>query len=229
MSSPEAFLNNVILTSEAARSWLASKLTLLHRMPLLARIRQTVSKPPSIWMVTGLQYIEQATVSSAANATRSVEGNILVTVPDPTLVAVMADIPAVQSGISSSLNESAGSNYGHQNERVWAAQFRPLKVMYRLAGEEAMGQSSSTSPTWIKLLDPENFGRHGIRNDGDGAEDQGLVAAAAQVTVTDDGITEPGHVVNPRSMLDTMMDVDWSFLYEMLEKEYEMLEKEHGE
>lgn len=212
-------MNNVILNSDNSRTWLASKLTLLYRMALFAKLRKAVSKPPKIWMVTGLQYIEDATISTVANAARSTAGNVRVPFPDPSLVAAIADIPTVQGGVSSLGNEAATSDYDHADERIWAAQFRPLKVEYRLS-TETMHRSGTTDTTWIKLCGPENLRHEGIRTEEGGDEEHETrtdCASLAQIVGIDD--IEIDQTDISRTVLDSMLDVDWVLLDEMLSDE----------
>lgn len=193
-------------------------LTLRGRMTLLSRLRRTFSKPPKIWMVTGIQYLEDAVVTSAANQFRSAAGPASIPVLDPTLVAAVADIPSIHGGLAVGGNVST-SNYGHTDERVWAAQFRPLKVNYHIHGHE-IDESMRMSPTWIRLRSPNNLGRQGIRMEHSSeSNDQVLKNPPkfAEVVGIAGVCTDVGEEKTPHSVLDSMLDVDWALMDEVLQ------------
>lgn len=158
-------------------------------------------------MVTGLQYLEDATASVGGGTERVTEGSVKIPPPDLAVVAAMADINAIDVKGSVSRNEESTSTYGHQDERIWAAQFRALDVRYHVDAEG--DQSPKTGSTWIALHGPENIGGQGIR-EGDDVE-SGSVPVYAEIA----GMEEDCGI----SVLETMLDVDWALLDELLYEE----------
>lgn len=203
----------MILESDSARRWLAAKLAVLHRMPAVAAMQNWASKAPKIWMVTGLQYIENGSVTSVSSKERSAKLQVAAPVPDPTLITTLARIPAVDATGSAGVHSNMTAAYGYQDERVWAAQFRALDVRFRSKSEKGEAERDKS---WIELDDAKSLGRYGIRGDdiGDALEEGDMLGQVSGVHYEDDDIDSL--TVEP-SLIDGMLDVNWSLLDELLE------------
>jgi len=222
LADPEAFLNEVLLKSEAARSWLSAKLSVLHRMPLVAKVQKAVSKPPKIWMVTGVQYVQGGAVTSVSNSAWSGSLHATIPMPDPTLVAAIAAIPSVEATASATISGGTAAIYGHAEERVWAAQFRALEVEFRGPSDKEAGQG------WIELHDAKNLGRYGLRAGGAREGREEGRASRAQVAGVSDGHLLSSEA-DSQSVLDTMLAVDWTLLEELLDLQEEDAEEDDEE
>jgi hypothetical protein len=195
-------------------------------MPIAAKIQKSVSKAPKIWMVTGLQYIKDASVASGTGKGRSAKLQATLPVPDPTLMATLANIPAIDVSGSTAAHNNMNETYAYKHERIWAAQFRALNVQFRSKSEKAVAQRDNS---WIELDDAKNLGRHGIRDDY--AEDTGEEESTslAQVTgVSDEGGDIHDPTVKPQSILDTMLEVNWTLLNELLRLQDDGDQEEDG-
>lgn len=193
-------------------------------MAIVAAVQKRLNKAPKIWMVTGIQYIEGGNVTNSASGATSGKTQATVPVPDPMLAAAAVSI---KGGVSGNTSGSTASEYGHAEERVWAAQFRPLKVEYCRPGDGTRG-STDGGRAWIKLHDPENLKQHGVRAEDDEEEDViERLAPFAQVVGTDDGeYSGNGQEMSPQAVLDSMLDSDWALLDELLDSG-EDLDEDH--
>jgi hypothetical protein len=129
---PTKFLRSSVLASEEAVSWLTAKLVFGKKFWLRGGFLGG-SKHPKIWMVTGIQLVCNAEIKSGWNT--SFNANIAATlpIPEPVIGTAVAALPrggSVGIDVKHGQGSEANNEYLHRDERVWAAQFRELKVKY---------------------------------------------------------------------------------------------------
>lgn len=210
---PERFLNEVLLLSSAARTWLATQLSVSRRMSRTAWAWSRAFQHPRIWMVTGVQYISGAHITDSASKGFSVSFDLTLPLPEPVAalaLGVGSDGPG-SLGITTSRQRSGQSQmeYCHTDERVWAAQFAALNVKYYWSDERARPRAL---PDLIRLHDLVDLGPTGIRS-GDGPGD---VEQFADILGLEEESEEGGTPV-----LDAMLDVDWGLMDEYLSMAYD--------
>jgi hypothetical protein len=202
IKKPEKFLQDVILTSKEARSWLADQLSVSQTMYYLSQAG--LRKPSRLWMLTGIQYITDAVVTSGQIQHKTTSASANVPAPEPISAAVM--MLGGQEGVSGGFNldEASGTRtaYAHQEERVWAAQFKELKVQFTSAPA-----SSIELPNKIPLRDVVDIKSGAIRA-GSQSIDFTLSAGYAEVCGVEDDDTE----LSGEELLERMQDVDWGLL-----------------
>jgi hypothetical protein len=92
------------------------------------------SSHPRIWMVTGVQLLAKAEVKVGWSAESQTDGKVTIPVPEPTssiAMATFADAGTVQVAGHRGDASDATDQYNHDDERVWMAQFREVKIKYR--------------------------------------------------------------------------------------------------
>ncbi|RYP18996.1 hypothetical protein DL765_003579 [Monosporascus sp. GIB2] len=142
------FLNSEILSSPEAIRWLNERIFLSKNQYRLNRLKMGMSRHPQVWMVTGIQMLSDATVRSGR--TGSAKAGVNLQVPTPELALVMAAALGADGGMGSadvSISKEGESNveYYHQDERVWAAQFRRLKLSFIKDGMAQLGSEKKVS------------------------------------------------------------------------------------
>ncbi|KUI63010.1 Metacaspase-1 [Cytospora mali] len=133
------FLNEMIMNSPGAKDWLNSRITVAKHMYYLNQLKFGSSRHPQIWMVTGVQLLSDVTVEYEESSSKTAGLRFKVPAREMATLAVnfvLADDSMVSGGASASQSKLGKRNvrYTHTNERVWAAQFRRLKVDFLRAG-----------------------------------------------------------------------------------------------
>jgi hypothetical protein len=155
------FLNCVILGCPDAKNWLNSRITIARKIFYLNRLRIGKDRHPQIWMVTGVQLLSDVTVRSEQTASANVGANFQV--PPPEIMSAAAAGLGDGSGVGGQVSNKKGGGsiveYHHVDERVWAAQFRRLRLDFIKDG--TTGPAPAREVSLHDLLD---LGRMGMRN-----------------------------------------------------------------
>jgi hypothetical protein len=213
---PETFLNEVLLKDEHARTWLQRHLSISRKMYYLKQASFGKGKHPQIWLVTGIQYITDAHITTGWTASTSASLGFTVPTPEPATAALA--MLTGEGGLSAkaSTSRQSGSNtaFHHQDKRIWAAQFTPLDAKFyprSQVGEE------EKFPKYIKLDDLEDLIRSGVRAEDlpEKAEDFEEFAEISQVEGED--CDQPDEA--QAELIESMVGVDWDMFEKYLSLE----------
>ncbi|KAL1879183.1 hypothetical protein Daus18300_001762 [Diaporthe australafricana] len=177
------FLNSVILSSPEAKKWLSSRIALSKTMLLLNRLKVGKSRHPQIWMVTGVQMLSNATVYSERTGSAKTGANIQAPTPElasAVLAAAGGDGKLAEAAISSSTGGFTNVEYQHEGERVWAAQFRRLKLDF-LDGGASDSDSSEADVSLDGLL---HLGLTGMKGGAQVADETRHIAGVSDGDMT---------------------------------------------
>ena len=204
---PETFLNEVLLASSSARSWLASRLSVSRAM--YYRSQAGLSKLPHVWMVTGVQYITDAYVTNGRTRHQTASASVNVPMPEP--LSAMATVIGVQEGVSGGfeVDNTSGTtmSYHHKDERVWAAQFSQLSLKFT-----PKPKSADDLPNQIPLLDLIDIKLGAVRA-GVPSSDISLSQESAEISGLEDDDSQQS---SSDEILKRMQDVDWGTLHTFL-------------
>jgi len=213
---PESFLNEVVLGSPLAKAWLGQQLSISRKMYHLSRLKFGKSRYPRIWLVTGIQYISNARVTNGWSKSSEVSLGFTVPVPEP--VSAAATIATAQGALSAKASLSSSSDastaYRHHDERVWAAQFTPLKVKFHPQSKEA---DETAFPTHIKLHNLEDLTTAGVRF-GAQSEQPEPVEGFAEISGLEEQSNEQSQEAE-NELIEATHEIDWDFYEEYLEVE----------
>jgi hypothetical protein len=130
IKKPEKFLREEVLTQPDAKDWIKKQASILFK----SFWGNYKFRAPEIWMCTGVQLVTGGDVH--VGASRSVNET----------VAAKADVGAAagsppkigEVGVEVTHGHSGRNNndYGHEDERVWAAQFMQVKIEYGDQGDK---------------------------------------------------------------------------------------------
>jgi len=211
---PESLLNEVVLKSPLAKAWLEQQLSISRKMYHLSRLKFGKSRYPRIWFVTGIQYISNAHVVNGWS--KSSEASLGFTVPVPEPVTAAATIATAQGALSAKASLSSHSDaiaaYHHHDERVWAAQFTPLKVKFH---HRSQGAVEAAFPTHIKLHDLEDLTTAGVRSGAQSGQ-PGPVEGSAEISGLEDRSNEQSQEAK-NELIEATQEIDWDFYEEYLE------------
>lgn len=126
MSRPHTFFQDVVLKSEAAQKWLQVRLTVADKFP--TRVKNLVKPSPSIWLLTGVYLMTNASHQLVMSSSSTHKGAIQVPVPEPSGVAAALGVSSVGGSVSSESKKSLGSSATIEGERVWAARWQKVRV-----------------------------------------------------------------------------------------------------
>jgi len=207
IKTPEKFLNEVLLASPSARAWLTTQLSISRVIYYVNRAG--LSKPPRIWMVTGIQYIIDANVVNNRSQHQVVSASANIPVPEPVSAAVA--ILGGQEGLSGGFVVDSSSrmkmSYHHEDERVWAAQFTQLAVKFTPKPE-----SIDDLPNRIPLRDVVDLKSAGVRA-GSQPPDFTLTEEFAEICGLEEDNTPQS---SGEDLVKRMQDVDWGMLNKYL-------------
>lgn len=199
-------MNEAILASAQARAWLADRLSICRRIHYL---KSLAGKAPQIWMLTGVQLIEEGSVRFAQGLSASTGGGF--TIPIPELATQLA-LAATGNGAVSGKGDiyakmDSESAYGYQGSRVWAAQFRRLKMKARK--QIISEQDGQAAGEWVKLRQLDNLKRDGVRDKKDNKDEYEQPPEDMNATNVElsDALGETGE-----EMIGDLVDVDWSLV-----------------
>jgi len=207
IKKPETFLNEVLLASPAARTWLVNQLSISRTMYYLNQAG--LSKPPHIWMVTGIQYITDAHVVS--NRTRHQTASASANIPVPEPISAAVTILGGQEGLSGGFKVDSESgtkmSFSHKDERVWAVQFTQLAVKFTPNAADDLHNR-------IPLRDVVDLKSGGVRAESQVTEFT-LSGESAEVCGLEE---DDNHQSSADSLVKRMQDVDWGMLNICLEQ-----------
>ncbi|KUJ17459.1 uncharacterized protein LY89DRAFT_53904 [Mollisia scopiformis] len=156
------FLNRVVLASPGAREWLNSRTAVSEKIYHLNKLKLGKARHPQIWLVTGIQLLSEVSLRNETNTAS--KGRVSVQIPPPEPVSGVASILLNNGGVGAKGTISNGATnavkFSHKEERVWAAQFRRLKLDFV---KKAAIQSSLVKE--ISLLDLQDLGQAGMKGD----------------------------------------------------------------
>ncbi|MCJ1283429.1 hypothetical protein MMC26_002758 [Xylographa opegraphella] len=123
---PAKFFEDVILQTDAARFWLQSRLAVSKKLKYYYGLTM---RDPSIWLLTGIYMMKDATCLSVSGKSSDLGGSITAPLPDPSGIAAMLQLnPNVHWKTSSGLTVGGGSTF--LGDRVWAAQYHRVGAKY---------------------------------------------------------------------------------------------------
>ncbi|KAK6359277.1 hypothetical protein TWF696_000440 [Orbilia brochopaga] len=212
IKKPETFLNEVVLKSEGARAWLAAHLSVSR---YAAYKRNTLGTGTRIWLVTGIQTVANANISVVNRQDKSLSFSATAPAPDPVVAAVTVltgDGGIASVGVTNTTTKETATSYGHEDARIWAAQFTQLSVKFT---SKSSGLQSQVGPSaWIQLRDLPDHQTGGIRASARPNGVPSLNNEVAEILVGGDDGEEQ---LEGEDLLDLMQDVDWEELDEFIE------------
>jgi hypothetical protein len=149
-----AFLRDVVLKQEGVEKWIRDTLSIQATGKLIQG--KFAWKPPRIWVCTGLQLIKHGKVKYSTVNSHSGGGGINL---DAGLITT--GIPTGQSAAEfhGHLENSThvDNDYDYDDERVWAAQWMEIGVVFR-----SKGPNDKEKPMVVDLKQIEHL-EHGVR------------------------------------------------------------------
>ena len=123
---PAKFFEEVVLKSDSARFWLQSRLAVSKKLKYYYGLTM---QNPSIWLLTGIYLMKDATSLSVSGKSAGLGGSITAPLPDPSGIAAMLQLnPNAHWKTSSGLTVGGGSTF--VGDRVWAAQYYRVGAKY---------------------------------------------------------------------------------------------------
>jgi hypothetical protein len=213
---PETFLNEVLLKEKPARAWLQRQLSISRKMYYLKQASFGKARHPQVWLVTGIQYVTDANIQNGWLSSTTASIGFTVPVPEPTTTAVtvLTGQGALKAKASSSEQSGSSTAYHHDDERVWAAQFTPLKVKFYPRSQ--VGEEESF-PKYIELDNLEDLVVAGLRADSL-SQIPGNLEECAEVSLLEgDGCDQPDEA--QAELIESLVGVDWDSFEKLLGSE----------
>ncbi|PYH45926.1 uncharacterized protein BP01DRAFT_391286 [Aspergillus saccharolyticus JOP 1030-1] len=183
---PEAFLEQIVLQSGEVKRWLATHLTVSRTMHYLSRTILETDRHPHIWLVTGLQYITNASMKAGwSSSSRALTG-----IPGPILhpaVAALTGLVDASDKEPPIVYESEGSTSDATKEKIWAAQFMRLKLKFRPCDSSKVKLPDEIQLYRFVQLGGMGFEGHEHVPSQEFAQIEGLVAEDGDVEQSEDG------------------------------------------
>jgi hypothetical protein len=218
---PEAFLDDV-MKQEGVDRWIRTHASVARK----SHIGRTKWKAPELWMVTGVQHVTGGEMHFEGSSTRKFaaqgggDASMAVGAPPGTL--------KFDANINREKTNGAKNDFGHEDERVWAAQFMRITIEFGRQEDAVLTNFGSAVPKTIaqfKLEDVPDLGARGIRdipgqNDNLAGPVPKLIGriTTQQKTLEDKSDagedTDPeGIVIDDKSYVSSIQEADWD-MYE---------------
>ncbi|KAJ4990032.1 hypothetical protein SVAN01_04495 [Stagonosporopsis vannaccii] len=229
IKTPEAFLEEV-MEQPGVQEWIREHASIEHK----SKYGRHIWKAPKIWMVTAVQHVTggdiQASGSSSTNlnAALGVDSSPAAHLP-PNTIPLKAT-----AGVKSST--AATTNFGHADERIWAAQFMPVTIVYGPDEDrELSARDHAFLPKTIasfRLEDVPDLEMKGIREMGERCHGP-VPRLIGRVTVhgggcgvaEDDDDEEDDFVIDDTPYVDNKKETNW----EQYDKYKRWLQEVEGE
>jgi hypothetical protein len=215
---PEAFLEEV-LKQDGVEQWIRTHATLKHK----SKYGNHAWTAPELWLVTGVQYLTGGEYEFEDNATNELSAHggadIGAAAGGP------AGVAKLQAEARHERANGAQNGFGHEDERVWAAQFMTVKIDF---GAQASDPSLSSERSWVPktiktiyLEDVKDLEFQGVRASREQADEE-TPELVARITTTagkrDEGISEEedsaseeeeGFVVDDGPYVIALQNANW--------------------
>lgn len=217
---PEVFLGEV-MKQEGVERWIRKHASIAHK----STNGKHKWKAPELWVVTGIQYVTggefhfQGSASSKMGA--SAGGDLG--------AALGAASGAFRTKAEASRERSEGAQYdfGHSEERVWAAQFMPVKIEFGLQPEDPQLRNGNErhpkAIIQIQLDDIQDLTPRGFRAGQEEGQGSGtttteligrIVADPPVISEDDGGSDEEGLVIDDTPYVTSMQNANWDMYKE---------------
>ncbi len=129
-------MKEVVLQAPTVSAWLANQLPVSRAMYYASKLKVGKGQP-RIWMLTGVQYLTDAEVTSGNKSSSSATVSASVPPPEPLAAAIslLSGQSLLNLGGEVEKSSETGAGYHHSDERIWAAQFTPLDVQFHPANK----------------------------------------------------------------------------------------------
>jgi hypothetical protein len=150
------------MKQDGVEKWIRTHASIDHR----GRFGRNRWKSPEIWMVTGVQLVTGGEIHFEGSASKTISGKAG---GDLGAVTGLAPPGALKLNGEASHGRSNGAknDFGHEDERAWAAQFMPLMIEFgREEDAELTSQKNKHLPKTIRqfgLEDVPDLRARGIR------------------------------------------------------------------
>lgn len=124
IKKPGQFLRDEVITQDGIQEWIRTQASIAFK----GFFGKNKFKAPEIWMVTGVQLVTEGDVF--VGSSRSIS-NTLGASGDPGIsFGAPPGMTAIGGEMSYAQGSEANNGYGYEGERVWAAQFMEVKIVY---------------------------------------------------------------------------------------------------
>ncbi|KAF2642729.1 hypothetical protein P280DRAFT_506088 [Massarina eburnea CBS 473.64] len=178
---------------------------------------------PELWLVTGVQYVTGGSFTIEDDSSNEVSGQVGVD-----LSALAGGPPgAFKMKASGSRERSNGAqnDFGHEDERVWAAQFMPVKIIFGKIVDPELSDQTKIYPKTIhqfRLLDVPDLALQGLRAGNELEEEASspplelignIISETREDEEGESGGDEEGLIIDDRSYVNAIRHANWE-LYE---------------
>lgn len=210
---PEAFLEEV-LKQPGVDEWLRTHATSKYK----SRYGANTWTAPELWLVTGVQYLTGGEYQFEDNATNELSAH------GGADVGAAAGGPAGVANIQAEARHErangAQNGFGHEDERVWAAQFMSVKIDFGAQAPDPKLSGRAWAPKTIKTIyleDVKDLEFQGVRAGQKlpGEEAPELVARITTVSedrdqgMSEDEDSEEGLVIDDGPYVHALQKANW--------------------
>lgn len=147
------------------------------------------SRHPQIWMVTGIELIADVSARNEGNTSSNQSLNVQ---PPVEMITAVSSLLGSEGSVGGSISKTGTKKitveYDHKDERIWAAQFRRLKVEFIQQNKLPLGQD-------ILLDDLVDLGHGGMKSAGLEVDEIGDIAFEDDSYEEDLPMTEEDKIV----------------------------------
>lgn len=203
------------MKQDGVQEWIREHATIEHK----SKYGRHTWKAPKIWMVTAVQHVTGGDIHATGNASTKVGG----AAGADASPAVNAPPGALKVKAEANYENSTGASndFGHEDERVWAAQFMPVTIHF---GHEEDRELSAKEHAFLpktiasfRLEDVPDLEMKGIRSGNTESDGRpaGLVPKligriTVQTPIDDNEVEEDNDfVIDDAPYVTNKKDTDW--------------------
>jgi hypothetical protein len=227
---PEAFLEEVF-KQPGLEAWVRTHYSVTYRAKYGGRGEW---KAPELWLVTGVQYVTGGEFHFEGSTSKDTSAHL-----GADIGAAAGGPPGIlRANMEGSHERSNGAqnDFGHEDERVWAAQFMPVKIEFGDLKDAELSTAGRVYPKTIarfRLMDVPDLTLQGFRVSHQTSEEPNIQPPelVGRITVEttdsrdeeetddDDDDDDGGLMIDDGPYVGAMKDTNW----EMYEKGLEYL------
>jgi|SRR5690242_7992400 len=174
-------------------------------------------KAPQIWMVTAIQHVTGGDMHASGRESTDLSGAAGID-PSPALQAPPGSLAAKAKG-SMAASTTMTTDFGHDDERIWAAQFMPVTIVFGPDEDrELSAKEHAFLPRTIasfRLEDVPDLEMKGIREVGERCDGPvprlfgRVMVRGGGCAVAGDDDDEDDFVVDDAPYVDNKKETDW--------------------
>jgi hypothetical protein len=173
LKKPRQFIEKDVLVQDELDEWLRIRASANRAVYAATRRNKVAWTPPQIWVCTGVQIISEGKVYTGKELESLKE--LQLTLDASQAVGAPEGLLSAGGGFSRGQGHGTSEEYTYKNERIWAAEFMELGIVYGSGEQDGdltvkCGEAKPKLVKTVEIYDTPTLGEKGVRG-GEEAEE----------------------------------------------------------